>query len=50
MSIYTYFFFSYGLTAVIALFMVCVIVLTNKVMHALHTDTDNGKTNDTKEM
>ncbi|WP_378954799.1 hypothetical protein [Pelosinus sp. sgz500959] len=33
MDIYTYFFFSYGLTAIIAFFTVGIILLTNKLMH-----------------
>ena len=33
MDIYTYFFFSYGLTAIIAFFTVLLILLTNKIMN-----------------
>lgn len=33
MDIYTYFFFSYGLTAVIAFFTVGLILVTNKILH-----------------
>ena len=33
MDIYTYFFFSYGLTAIIAFFTVGIILVVNKLMH-----------------
>lgn len=35
MDIYTYFFFSYGLTAVIALITVGLIIATNKILRAV---------------
>ena len=35
MDIYTYFFFSYGLTAIIALFTVGIILLVNKFLNRL---------------
>ena len=33
MDIYTYFFFSYGLTAIIAFFTVGIILVVNKLLH-----------------
>ena len=35
MDIYTYFFFSYGLTAIIAVLTVSVILLVNRIMNVL---------------
>lgn len=39
MSIYTYFFFSYGLTAVIAFLLVALILVINKIMRLTETRT-----------
>jgi hypothetical protein len=50
MDIYTYFFFSYGTTALIAVIMVCIIVMIDKIMHWLHADKSNGKPQDAKEI
>lgn len=42
MDIFTYFFFSYGLTAIIAFFTVGLILLTNKIMQVME---GSGKSN-----
>jgi hypothetical protein len=44
MDIYTYFFFSYGLTAVIAFFTVGLILVTNKIMQVMEGSGKSSQT------
>ena len=42
MDIYTYFFFSYGLTAIIAFFTVGIILVVNKLMRIVDNRTNKS--------